>query len=894
MNLTHRKSLRIFPSGLCLVLTFCLVGCGGGGSSPTTKASAANAGDIFNGQEPYGGPAPADAQVVSVDEFAQTAQGEGFDWDSVTKEAQSKAASEKQYQDDLAEIQRQAKQDPAINALLPRLLAEPPPGDPTVTQDNGGYLVQIKLNDGNTLTVRTMGKANRLREFLEDQKRATDKNYELNVYSAIYTGLPDDIKTGLPTIDSLQSEDFNSIIQALSLIENRLSASGFLDSSEQQPLDTNTQKQAFSMHTMSSLLVDPGLKPQGYIDNPDQEEHSGNGTDRSGDAAIHSPPPDKPGGSKAHSALGLFNNFWWPLKYYETSVKCQGQRGSCSAFAITSAIEGVVAERRNRWVNLSEQDVYFNEKRNEPGTADGANLVDWATYLSDHQYSPPYEDEWDYNPAIDRTDSDSGYRHSCDNYTEACSNTPGEGRHVCTTYNGSTYCGWAPQPGVTASGWKAGGVYQLWPDGPSGASPVAPVNIMRYLLARGDSMVLQISTCNGFENAPSNGFMSTDCSADFGGHSIHVVGFLSNQTIGENPSYNPPSGAQGFGGGYFIVKNSWGTGYGDGGYVYVPASWIASDAVWDVTVYPAGVAKLSGNTPPYLTITAPANNTNITADLVTAVKLSATAVDPHDKLGCCTVEWTSDKDGVLGSGFDIVHDFGFSPGTRIITATATDTNGTTFSTSITLNIQSPPVSVTITNPTPNQTFYTNVDYVLQGHATESLFPVDCSKLTWTSTASEGPWSGCTPKVNFANVGSRTLTLTATLGQGATEQAQVTINVINPPLSGAPVVSIVNPKDNTIYGPNTDVLLMYSMNDPGGTPNSTYRVVWKIKAGNGSEQVITPSTTTVLGFPVDYFIPSDYVPFECGGSTATLSLYVTDPEGLTGSQTIKIIVGYPPC
>ena len=149
------------------------------------------------------------------------------------------------------------------------------------------------------------------------------------------------------------------------------------------------------------------------------------------------------------------------------------------------------------------------------------------------------------------------------------------------------------------------------------------------------------------------------------------------------------------------------------------------------------------------------------------------------------------------------------------------------------------------------------------------------------------------------MGSRTLTLEATDGQVVIGQDQVTINVINEPASGPPVVTILNPKDNTVYGPDSSVVLSYSMTDPGGTPQSQYQVVWKIKPNGGAEQVITPlispiSTGNTSRGIQYYFIPSDYVPFICGGNTATITLYVTDPEGLTGSQTIKIIVGYPPC
>ena len=40
--------------------------------------------------------------------------------------------------------------------------------------------------------------------------------------------------------------------------------------------------------------------------------------------------------------------------------------------------------------------------------------------------------------------------------------------------------------------------------------------------------------------------------------------------------WTDPSGA---GGGYFVIKNSWGACYGDAGYAYMPASYLKATAV---------------------------------------------------------------------------------------------------------------------------------------------------------------------------------------------------------------------------------------------------------------------------------------------------------------------------
>ena len=58
---------------------------------------------------------------------------------------------------------------------------------------------------------------------------------------------------------------------------------------------------------------------------------------------------------------------------------------------------------------------------------------------------------------------------------------------------------------------------------------------------------------------------------DLGGHAVLVTGYVDNTKL-------PAGIAAGSGGGYLIIKNSWGTGSGDGGYFYVPYDYIKTYA----------------------------------------------------------------------------------------------------------------------------------------------------------------------------------------------------------------------------------------------------------------------------------------------------------------------------
>ena len=56
-----------------------------------------------------------------------------------------------------------------------------------------------------------------------------------------------------------------------------------------------------------------------------------------------------------------------------------------------------------------------------------------------------------------------------------------------------------------------------------------------------------------------------------GGHASTVIGFVDNARL-------PMGMPAGSGGGYFIVKNSWGKCAGDGGYVHLPYDFVMTYA----------------------------------------------------------------------------------------------------------------------------------------------------------------------------------------------------------------------------------------------------------------------------------------------------------------------------
>jgi C1A family cysteine protease len=101
-------------------------------------------------------------------------------------------------------------------------------------------------------------------------------------------------------------------------------------------------------------------------------------------------------------------------------------------------------------------------------------------------------------------------------------------------------------------------------------------------LAFNNSVVLGFNATQAFQNAsngfiqyiPPIGFFNLDPS--IGGHAVHIVGYVSNQDIAANP--NTASATPAPGGGYFIIKNSWGAYNGDAGYYYMPVDYLKANA----------------------------------------------------------------------------------------------------------------------------------------------------------------------------------------------------------------------------------------------------------------------------------------------------------------------------
>ncbi len=149
----------------------------------------------------------------------------------------------------------------------------------------------------------------------------------------------------------------------------------------------------------------------------------------------------------------------------------------------------------------------------------------------------------------------------------------------------------------------------------------------------------------------------------------------------------------------------------------------------------AAFASPPPTTPPSLTITSPAHGATVTS----ATTLTATATDPQDGNRQAFIQWTSNRQGALGSGSPLNVNFTYF-GRHLITATVSDTSGTKIAKSIELLVsETTPPQRNIDNPAPNQQvsgLYQVVGWAIDhsGVPSPPTFQIDGQPVTLTNVA----------------------------------------------------------------------------------------------------------------------------------------------------------------
>lgn len=303
---------------------------------------------------------------------------------------------------------------------------------------------------------------------------------------------------------------------------------------------------------------------------------------------------------------GIFSKTNFPLKPYLTCIKNQGARGTCTAFSIVAGMEMAVMQKYNLKINLSEQALYFQGKgvldtAQEDQNTDEYNDFEYLNYSKNSGYRVPFENYWNYNPNY--------FLGACDN----------------NIYNGRKnieYCSYTPSQGMPVSAYQKDGV-QLFGLLSQITNPNLGVKITRdngflnipvlnlnnlsdfqfFVGALAASPVVFAVTMVNDSLISSNGFFPDPGSFQYplpvgtysGGHAMLAIGFVSNQTVfnflgSSAPAYAQNNKSSPYNG-YFIVKNSWGIGFGDGGIIYIPDSYIKNNIYWAYAITGIDLAR---------------------------------------------------------------------------------------------------------------------------------------------------------------------------------------------------------------------------------------------------------------------------------------------------------------
>jgi hypothetical protein len=195
------------------------------------------------------------------------------------------------------------------------------------------------------------------------------------------------------------------------------------------------------------------------------------------------------------------------------------------------------------------------------------------------------------------------------------------------------------------------------------------------------------------------------------------------------------------------------------------------------------------NDPPVVSISAPADGGS--AVETELVGFAASASDAQDGDLSAGLDWSSDLDGVLGSGasFSLTS---LSVGSHVITASVVDSHGAEGSAQVSFTVaaNTPPV-VAIASP-PGGTAVTEGDLVgFAGSASDAEDGDLTGSLAWSSDLDGPIGSGGAFDLASLSVGSHLITASVVDAHGAPGQDQISL-VVNP--NAPPAVSISAPLD----------------------------------------------------------------------------------------------------
>lgn len=761
----HLSALLPAVSGLVttFLLSAMLCACGGGGNGDSTVPPPADS--VLTPANRWSGAIPQNA-LATTDDALREAVASGH-WRLAGPAADEAVAAERRQalDADIAYLRANASENPAAKELLAQQVAARNP------------LAEGELAvPGLGRTVGVSGPASALHAFASAHRASQQPDNALALYRTLHALLADEVRANLPTPDSLAGQPLEAINGARADADSRLAAwqttHGAARSTQPRPIAVPR-----SGVTLTERVRAQALEP-------------GAGSDGDGPCA------------PTHLAA----RYWFPLQAFLPSVKDQGRRNTCWSFAVAGALELRERVQADRTVDLSEQFLinkvrltwFPNSLVESGGVLDVMNEA-----VRQGQVLPP-ESVWTYNPSLRRT-AISEFKNLCDPYglgpnKGSCSDSSHQSPMHCTDGRFGTFCAYELID-YRGAGTTVSPARTLWTRG-------ADFALATYaeLLAQGVPLLAEMQVHPGFANVRSDGdapgvvsdFSTTrvdaqgrTVSSSSGQHAVVLVGFLSNDQLA---AVGQPSDVPG--GGYFIVRNSWGCGFGDAGYAYLPVAY--AQQVFDAITQPVFDASRSsawaaeqaapgGSIPPTV-----AGLVNASADLRVERDLAALISVSHPVARTVHMVIRSDVEGLLYDG-PWITDRAVLGGTRVPhTFTAKGRHLLGFTASYGGQSVRAGVAVDVVNTAPTLRLLAGGDarqgepYAIMAQAldiNEGDAGGLCSRARWTVAPPDTlpDFSGCSQSVTFGEAGTRTVSVVTSDSEGLVAAALLSVNVL-PPLA----------------------------------------------------------------------------------------------------------------
>jgi C1A family cysteine protease len=716
-------------------------------------------------------PVPPDAQVVTPEVFLQRLENNDLRLLPSATLEQQRVVRMQNYQQNLAALQSMANPNETLGAFLNQA-TQTPDADAAPSAAFGSS--QIVFNG-------VAVQAQQLKTAFETAALASNA---LAAYTTAYDLLPSNLQSQLPTPSSLQGASFEQIQTVLT--------------------DLNLLLGTLPTAGATRVTNAPRLQTQVLV--------SGNGSDNDGVCV-----PQQ-----------LFARYWFALKNFVSPTKQQGARGLCWAFSTVGALESRERVQNGLALDLSEQFLAnkVKESWSRADYHDGYGAESALQNMIRNTQSLPAESFWTYNPAYGRngaapTESSTTperprFVNSCSNpmYSGTCSDTAHQSNAFCATFPIGTFCATETVnfagAGITASPsvalWNTGSAFDL--------------NRYEQLLNNGYTLLATFPVYKGFMDTATNGFVSDyrrvrnnpdtmavqkELPSSYGDHVVQIVGFIRNAALKGADAANPA-----LGGGYFIIKNSWGCNGGDAGYYYIPAAYVEqifynlSYLEFDARRSSAWMAEQA--TPGGLPSIQSKANPN-TVDLRISTDLANLFTITHPIAKTLNVVVRSSSNAVIYNGAWLVDALApasipytfTNAGLQSLSVTA-QWSGQETTQNISFNVVNTKPYATLNAPDPLYTYQGGVPT-----PTFNLIVIDkneinsqdlCATVRWevelpdlieSDSITNTVTGGCTQKIRFAQAGYRTIQITLTDSDGLSANYPATYYVQPAPANPNPSI-----------------------------------------------------------------------------------------------------------